>query len=128
MAHTVLIVDDSPTELHVLGEGLRKHGYEVLTAENGEDGLELCRRHRPDAVLMDIVLPGISGFEATRKITRDPETKGTPVIIVSGKNLDTDRLWGLRQGAVGYLAKPIDEDHLVETIRECIDSREPAGA
>ena len=112
----VLIVDDSPTEIHVLKTILEKHGYEVVSAESGEMGIEAAKQHKPDLVLMDIVMPGMNGFQATRKLTTDPETASIPVIIVTTKDQETDRVWGMRQGAKDYLTKPVAEGELMEKI------------
>ena len=112
----ILIVDDSPTEIHVLKAMLEKHGYETLTAESGEQGIETAVAEKPDMVLMDIVMPGMNGFQATRQISTKEETKHIPVIIVTTKDQETDRVWGLRQGAKDYLTKPVDEKVLIEKI------------
>jgi twitching motility two-component system response regulator PilH len=109
----ILIADDSPTEVYVLKKILEKHQHTVLIAENGEQAVELVQSNRPALVLMDVVMPVLNGFQATRRLSKDPETSDIPVIIVSSKNQETDRLWGLRQGAKGYLSKPVDEDQLI---------------
>ncbi len=116
----VLIVDDSPTETYKISQLLSKHGYEVLTAESGEKGIELARAEMPDVVLMDIVMPGMNGFQATRQLTGDERTSGIPVIIVTTKDQETDRLWGKRQGAKGYLTKPVDGPTLVSAIKSAM--------
>jgi twitching motility two-component system response regulator PilH len=95
---------------------LEKHGHQVLKAENGADGVALARQEKPDAVLMDIVMPGLNGFQATRQLTKDAETSHIPVIIVTTKDQETDKVWGKRQGAKDYLTKPVDEDTLVKTL------------
>ncbi len=112
-----LIVDDSPTEIFKMSDILNKNGYQVLTAENGEQGVALAKKERPDLILMDIVMPGLNGFQATRQLSRDPETSAIPVIIVTTKDQETDRLWGQRQGAKAYLTKPVDARSLLHTIR-----------
>ena len=104
----ILIVDDSPTEMYKLTAMLEKHGHQVLKAENGGDGVALARQEKPDVVLMDIVMPGLNGFQATRQLTKDAETSASPVIIV--------KVWGKRQGARDYLTKPVDEETLLKTI------------
>jgi twitching motility two-component system response regulator PilH len=114
--NAVLIVDDSPTEIFKISQILNKSGYEVLTADSGEKGIELAKQEMPDVVLMDIVMPGLNGFQATRQLSRDPETSGIPVIIVTTKDQETDRLWGQRQGAKGYLTKPVDSKGLLKAI------------
>lgn len=113
----VLIVDDSATDTHVLSEMLKKNGYSVATATNGEDGIARAKKDKPDLILMDIVMPGMSGFEATRAITKDPETASIPVIVCSTKGQETDKAWGLRQGAKDYIVKPVVEKVLLEKIR-----------
>lgn len=95
---------------------LEKHGHEVLTADNGADGVALARQELPDVVLMDIVMPGLNGFQATRQLTKGADTAHIPVVIVTTKDQETDRVWGRRQGASGYLVKPVNEDQLRETV------------
>lgn len=114
---TVLVVDDSPTDTHVLSEMLQKNGFSVITASSGEEGIEIARAQKPDLVLMDIVMPGMSGFEATRAIAKDKETGGIPVIICTTKDQETDKAWGLRQGASDYVVKPIQESELISKIK-----------
>jgi twitching motility two-component system response regulator PilH len=114
----VLVVDDSPTDSHLLSEMLKKHGYTVSTATSGEEGIAKAKSDKPDLILMDIVMPGMSGFEATRAITRDPDTAGIPVIICSTKGQETDRAWGMRQGAKDYLVKPVNEKSLMEKLKD----------
>ncbi|WP_462380784.1 twitching motility response regulator PilH [Pseudomonas sp. Marseille-QA0892] len=116
----ILIVDDSPTEMFKLSAMLEKNGYQVLKAENGADGVALARQEKPDAVLMDIVMPGLNGFQATRQLTKDSETSSIPVIIVTTKDQETDKVWGKRQGARDYLTKPIDETTLVNTLKSVL--------
>lgn len=113
----VLVVDDSATDMHLLSEMLKKNGYAVSTASNGEEAISKAKKDRPDAILMDIVMPGMSGFEATRSIARDPDTATIPIIICSTKGQETDKAWGLRQGAKDYLVKPIDERVLIEKLK-----------
>jgi twitching motility two-component system response regulator PilH len=116
----VLIVDDSPTETYKMSTILSKHGYEVITAESGEDGVSVAKQQLPDVVLMDIVMPGLNGFQATRQLSRDSATRHIPVIIVTTKDQETDRVWGERQGAKGYLTKPVDGKLLVQTIEDVL--------
>jgi twitching motility two-component system response regulator PilH len=120
MGARVLIIDDSPTEVHRVRELLASHGYEVLTAASADIGIAMVREQKPDLVLMDIMMPGINGFQATRQITRDPATNTVPVIMLTSKNQDADRVWGERQGARGYVTKPIDATVLLETIRQVL--------
>jgi twitching motility two-component system response regulator PilH len=114
----VLVVDDSPTELHQFKDMLEPMGHVVITARDGEDGVRRAVADRPDLVLMDIVMPGMNGFQATRKITRSEETSHIPVIIVSSKDQDTDKVWGQRQGAKGYLTKPVSRDELMTVLNQ----------
>jgi twitching motility two-component system response regulator PilH len=113
----ILVVDDSPTELHLLREMLAKNGFAVVTANSGEEAIEKLKTQRPDLVLMDVVMPGMSGFEATRSISKNPATASIPVIICTTKGQETDKAWGLRQGAKDYIVKPIVENVLLEKIR-----------
>ena len=112
----ILIVDDSPTELHILSSILTKHGHQVNTAGSGEEGVERAKADKPDLILMDIVMPGMNGFQATRKISNDPETNDIPIIVVTTKDQDTDRMWSLRQGAKEFLVKPVDEADLMNKV------------
>jgi len=112
----ILIVDDSSTNRHVLFEMLARHGYRCILAESGKEAIEKAKSEKPDMVLMDVVMPDMDGFQATRAITRDEETKHIPVILCTSKNQETDRLWGLRQGARDYVLKPVDEKDLLRKI------------
>ena len=112
----ILVVDDSPTERHVLVELLTRKGYQVLTAESGEEGIEKAKNEQPDLVLMDVVMPGLNGYQATRTLTRDDSTKHIPVIVCTSKGQETDKIWGLRQGAQDYMVKPINQDELLAKI------------
>ena len=112
----ILVVDDSPTERHVLVELLGNAGYRVITAENGQEGIDKAKKELPDLILMDIVMPGLNGYQATRTLTRDEATKHIPVIICTSKGQETDRIWGLRQGAADYVVKPIDGPELLSKI------------
>ncbi len=112
----ILIVDDSPTEAHILKGMLEKNGFDIETAENGAEGIERARELKPDLILMDVVMPGLNGFQATRQLTKDSETADIPVIIVTTKDQETDRVWGLRQGAKDFLTKPVTEKTLMEKI------------
>lgn len=119
---TVLVVDDSPTETRILTHTLTKAGYHVETASNGEEAIEAVRRNRPDLILMDVIMPVLNGYQATRMLRRDPETADIPIIMVTTKDMQTDRTWGLRQGANDYLIKPVDRQLLLERIRELLGS------
>lgn len=113
----ILIVDDSPTETHVLKGMLERNSHQALAVMDGEQGIATARALRPDLILMDVVLPGMSGFQATRQISKNPETSAIPVIIVSTKGQESDRVWGLRQGARDYITKPVREADLINRIK-----------
>ncbi len=110
----ILIVDDSPTEVFQMRRMLENHGFETEAAADGAEGIRKAREIRPDLILMDIVMPGVDGFRATRTLANDPTTRAIPVIMVSSKSQETDRIWGMRQGAVDYLVKPVTPAQLVE--------------
>lgn len=112
----VLVVDDSATERHVLGEMLAAQGMQVVFAENGEAGLAKAKSEQPDLIMMDVVMPGMNGFQATRAVTRDPDTRHIPVIICTTKGQETDKIWGIRQGAKDYVVKPVGSGDLANKI------------
>ncbi len=112
----VLVVDDSPTERYFLTDILVKNGFSVSTAENGEEALLKIKADKPQLILMDIVMPGQNGFQVTRAISRDASTQDIPIIICTSKGQETDRIWGLRQGARDYLVKPVDPQELLAKI------------
>jgi twitching motility two-component system response regulator PilH len=114
----VLVVDDSATERHELSEILSSHGMSVIFAEDGETGVAKAKSEKPDLIMMDIVMPGMNGFQATHAITHDPETSHIPIIICTTKGLETDKIWGMRQGAKNYVVKPIDSNELMSKIAE----------
>ena len=116
----ILVVDDSPTETHQFVNVLAKNGHQVLTAASGSDGISIAAEELPDVILMDVVMPGINGFQATRQLTRSETTSHIPVIIVSSKNQAADRVWGERQGACGYLTKPVDDRTLIDTVNDVL--------
>jgi twitching motility two-component system response regulator PilH len=116
----ILVVDDSPTETHQFVNALARQGHQVLTATCGNDGIDIASAEQPDIILMDVVMPGINGFQATRQITRSEATSHIPVIIVSSKSQDADRVWGERQGACGYLTKPVDDRTLIDTVNDVL--------
>jgi twitching motility two-component system response regulator PilH len=120
MSIKILVVDDSATERFFLADFLAKKGFEVITAETGDEAYEKSLAQKPDAVVMDVVMPGLSGFQATRALSRDPNTQNIPVILCSSKSNETDRIWGLRQGAREYLVKPISTDQLLDKLAELI--------
>ena len=114
---TILVVDDSPTERLALQELLSREGYKVLTAESGEQAVERSKADKPDLILMDVVMPGMNGYQATRKISRNDATSDIPVIICTTKGQETDRIWGMRQGATDYMVKPVNHAELLDRIR-----------
>lgn len=114
--HKILVVDDSPTERLSLNELLSAKGYYVVMAENGEEGVAKAKAEKPDLILMDVVMPGLNGYQATRTISRDEATRNIPVIMCTSKGQETDKIWGMRQGAHDYLVKPVDADTLLAKI------------
>jgi twitching motility two-component system response regulator PilH len=113
----VLIVDDSKTELLFLTELLQKNGYIVRTAENADEAFKRLTEEKPELILMDVVMPGQNGFQLTRAINRTPEYADIPIVICTSKNLETDRVWGMRQGARDYITKPVDAAELFAKIK-----------
>jgi twitching motility two-component system response regulator PilH len=116
----ILIVDDSPSQLMGIRRIVEKLGHEAITAEDGAEGVDKARSEQPDLVLMDVVMPNLNGFQATRAITRDATTRHIPVIMVTTKDQETDRVWGMRQGAKAYLSKPFSESELAEMIAKVL--------
>ena len=112
----ILVVDDSATERYFLSDILIKNGFSVSTAENGEEALLKVKADRPQLILMDVVMPGQNGFQVTRAISRNPETQDVPIIMCTSKGQETDRIWGLRQGARDYIVKPVDPQELLAKI------------
>ncbi|HSV58557.1 MAG TPA: response regulator [Variovorax sp.] len=112
----VLVVDDSKTELMFLTDLLEKNGFKVKTAENADDAMRRLQEERPDVILMDVVMPGQNGFQLTRAIARDPLYAAVPIILCTSKNQETDRVWGMRQGARDYIVKPVDPAELIAKI------------
>ena len=119
MTH-ILIIDDSPTEVHVFKNMLLNNDIEVSVAVNGEEGIEKAIEIKPDCILMDVVMPGKNGFQATRDLSRNPATAGIPVIIITTKDQETDKIWGMRQGARDYIVKPASERDLIERINKVL--------
>jgi len=113
----ILIADDSSTARHVLFQMLARHGYRCILAETAKEAMDKAKSEKPDLILLDVVMPDMSGFEVTRMITRDEATKHIPVILCTSKSHDTDRVWGMRQGATGYVVKPVDEQDLLAKIK-----------
>jgi len=117
---SILIVDDSPTEVHVFKTMLEKNGHTVAVAVTGEEGIERAKEIVPDLVLMDIVMPGINGFQATRQLATNEITANIPVIIVTTKDQETDKVWGIRQGAKDYIVKPVKEKDLIDRVNSAL--------
>ena len=120
MTH-ILIIDDSPTEVHVFRTILEKNGMNVSVATDGDEGIAKALEMKPDCILMDVVMPGKNGFQATRDLSRNPETASIPVIIITTKDQETDKIWGVRQGAKDYIVKPINEADLLERINKVLE-------
>ena len=118
----ILIVDDSPTDVRVLTGMLERAGHQVSSAASAEDGIARARQELPDLILMDVIMPGTNGFQATRTLSRDPDTSHIPVIICTTKNMETDRIWGMRQGAKDFVTKPPSERDLVSRIQTLLKS------
>lgn len=116
----ILIVDDSPSQLMGIRRIVEKLGHEVVTAEDGAAGVDAAKRELPDLILMDVVMPNLNGFQATRLLTREETTKHIPIVLVTTKDQDTDRVWGMRQGARAYLTKPFSEAELAEMIGQML--------
>ena len=112
----ILIVDDSPTEVHVMKKALEKSGFQTATAGDGAEGVRMAREMTPDLIFMDVVMPGINGYQATRTLANDPKTRTIPIVMVTSKGQETDKIWGLRQGARDYVVKPVDRDELLDKI------------
>ncbi|MCK6412776.1 MAG: response regulator [Azonexus sp.] len=112
----ILVVDDSPTERYFTVDILTRAGYLVTTASNGEEAIAKARSEHPDLILMDVVMPGLNGYQATRTLTRDESTRQIPVIVCTSKGQETDKIWGMRQGAVDYLVKPLNPEELLQRI------------
>ncbi len=120
MAH-ILIVDDCKTDAYLVKNMLEGHGHKTSQASSGEEGIQKAKEILPQLILMDVVMPGLNGFQATRSITKNPETSSIPVVIVSSKNMESDKAWGLMQGAKDFLVKPISEKKLLETVKKFIN-------
>ena len=121
----VLIIDDSLAETRIFTVLLEKQGYKVSVACNGQEGIQVAKARQPDVILMDLIMPLLNGFQATRELTRSPETAHIPIIVCSSKSAETDRLWAMRQGAKAYLVKPVEPKVLLATIAQFVN-RKPA--
>ncbi len=118
----ILIIDDSPTDVRVFTTLLERAGHQVTAVGTAEDGIEQVRAQQPDLVIMDVIMPGMNGFQATRTLTRDPQTQNVPIVMITTKSMETDRVWGLRQGARAFITKPVNEKELLVCINELLVS------
>lgn len=112
----ILVVDDSPTDVAYLRKVLSRAGHEVIEASSGQDAITLVRERHPDCIVMDVVMPGVNGFQATRTLSKSPDTAHIPIIVVSSKSQETDRLWAMRQGAKDYIVKPLRDSELLSKV------------
>ena len=119
----ILIVDDSPTELFAFKRLLEENGYETVSASSAQEGMEKAKQEQPDLILMDVIMPGMNGYQATRRLAKDPETAKIPVIMITTKDQETDRIWGLRQGARDYVVKPPVEAEFLAKIKAQLERR-----
>jgi twitching motility two-component system response regulator PilH len=115
---SILIIDDSPTDVQVFTTLLERAGHQVTAVSSAEEGIARARATPPEVIIMDVIMPGMNGFQATRTLTRDPVTAHVPVIMITTKSMETDRVWGLRQGARAFITKPVREDELLACIRD----------
>ncbi|NJL48579.1 MAG: response regulator [Leptolyngbyaceae cyanobacterium SM2_5_2] len=113
---TILVVEDTPSELELMVHYLRDSGCTVISAITAQEAMEKAAQHRPDVIITDVVMPGMSGFELCRNLKKQPETAHVPIVICTSKNQDIDRLWGMKQGANAYLTKPYTRDQLVQAV------------
>jgi len=119
---TILIIDDSPTDVRVFTTLLERAGHQVAAVSTAEEGIERVRADLPGLVIMDVIMPGMNGFQATRTLTRDPKTQNVPIVMITTKSMETDRVWGLRQGARAFITKPVNEKELLACINELLPS------
>lgn len=118
----ILIIDDSPTDVRVFTTLLERAGHQVSAVSAAEEGIEQVRANPPDLVIMDVIMPGMNGFQATRTLTRDPKTQHVPVVMITTKSMETDRVWGMRQGARAFITKPVNEKELLACINDLLSS------
>ena len=118
----ILIIDDSPTDVRVLATLMERAGHQVAAVGSAEEGIERVHTERPDLVIMDVIMPGMNGFQATRTLTRDPQTRDIPVVMITTKSMETDRVWGMRQGARAFITKPVGEKELLACINDLLPS------
>jgi twitching motility two-component system response regulator PilH len=119
VAH-ILIIDDSPTDVRVFTTLLERAGHQVVAVSSAEEGIERAKADLPNLVIMDVIMPGMNGFQATRTLTRDPVTSKVPIVMITTKSMETDRVWGLRQGARAFITKPVNEKELLTCINDLL--------
>ena len=119
---TILIIDDSPTDVRVFTTLLERAGHQVVAVGSAEEGIERARAELPHLIIMDVIMPGMNGFQATRTLTRDPITSAVPIVMITTKSMETDRVWGLRQGARAFITKPVNEKELLGCINDLLSS------
>jgi twitching motility two-component system response regulator PilH len=119
---TILIIDDSPTDVRVFTTLLERAGHQVVAVGSAEEGIERARAELPHLIIMDVIMPGMNGFQATRTLTRDPITSAVPIVMITTKSMETDRVWGLRQGARAFITKPVNEKELLACINDLLSS------
>ena len=118
----ILIIDDSPTDIRVFTTLLERAAHQVTAVSTAEEGIERVRAQLPDLIIMDVIMPGMNGFQATRTLTRDPATAVVPIVMITTKSMETDRVWGLRQGARAFITKPVNEKELLGCINDLLSS------
>jgi twitching motility two-component system response regulator PilH len=119
---TIFIIDDSPTDVRVFSTLLERAGHQVLSVGTAEEGIERVPIEMPDLIIMDVIMPGMNGFQATRTLSRDPVTTKIPIVMITTKSMETDRVWGIRQGARAFITKPVNEKELLACINELLSS------
>lgn len=117
---TALIVEDSLTEAEIISSCLQQSGVQVMLVKSGEEAMEKLGTASPDIIILDVVLPGQSGFELCRALKAESKTSGIPVLMCSTKGSDMDKFWGMKQGADAYLSKPIDQSEFIRTVQSLI--------
>jgi len=118
----ILIIDDSPTDVRVFTTLLERAGHQVASVGSAEEGIEHARAKLPHLIIMDVIMPGMNGFQATRTLTRDPLTASVPIVMITTKSMETDQVWGLRQGARAFITKPVNEKALLACINDLLPS------
>jgi two-component system, chemotaxis family, response regulator PixH len=119
---TILVVDDTLTQIEIISGTLKKAGFTIMEASSSEDAKVKINLQKPDAIVLDVVLPGISGFELCRELKDNPDTSAIPVVLCSTKNGEMDKFWGMKQGAAGYIAKPIDPEELIKAVKQATNN------